>query len=69
MKADRDLILSRLGEVTLRVMAAEAERDDLIFDALDAGCSEREIGKAAGMSGPAVHYRKAMLRTSRGASR
>lgn len=59
MPTDRERTLARLAVVRDRLRAAEAERDDLIHEAIEQGCSEREIGKAAGMSGPAVHYRKA----------
>jgi hypothetical protein len=66
---DRAKVLSRLAVVRDNLLAAEAERDDLIFDALDHGCSEREVAVAAGMSGPAIHYRKAGLKLGKGAGR
>lgn len=56
---ERPDTLERLVKVTARWKAAACERDDLIDQALDEGFSERAIGAAAGISGPAVHQRKA----------
>lgn len=38
-----------------------ARKEELIDACINAGHSERAIGSAAGMSGPAIHYRKKKL--------
>jgi hypothetical protein len=51
-------VLSMLRLATLRKRRAEAAYDELIDRAIAEGHSEREIGRVAGISGPAVNQRK-----------
>lgn len=50
--------LAQLRRITQRIEQLRSRRDKLIDQAIDEGHSERVIGEAAGMSGPAIHYRK-----------
>lgn len=51
-------VLASLRAVVDELLELIPERDELIRQALDEGHSERKIGDAAGMSGPAIHQRK-----------
>lgn len=55
-------VLDRLKTISRRIRALSKERDQLIEQALNEGYSERVIGAAADMSGPAIHQRKDKLK-------
>lgn len=57
-----DQILDSLSTATERLADVKDEVDELIELAISKGISERRIGAAAGMSGPAIHQRKARKR-------
>lgn len=50
--------LDQLRQITRRLRTLAAQRDELIQQALREQHSERKIGEAADMSGPAIHQRK-----------
>lgn len=50
--------LRRLAAARDALAAAKAEHDSRISVALVVGCSERQVGRAAGMSGAAINQRK-----------
>lgn len=58
----RDDVLTELRYTARRLSAERFKRDDLIITAVQRGLTEREIGKAAGMSGPAINQRKQEMR-------
>jgi hypothetical protein len=51
-------LLHELGLISQQMMQLQARRDELIEQCIAAGHSERAIGEAAGVSGPAIHQRK-----------
>lgn len=54
--------LAELQQVTAWRDELTARREELINACIDAGHSERAIGRAAGISGPAIHQRKRWAR-------
>jgi hypothetical protein len=54
-------VLPRLRHVARVLGNAQEAYDQLLLQAIEAGLSEREIGRAAGISGPAVNQRKRAL--------
>lgn len=58
VRASRAAALKEVQRARAAFERAASRRDAAIQDAIDAGCSERNIGRAAGISGVAVHYRK-----------
>ena len=53
-----EMTLANLAQITENRRLAQASWERAIDAALAAGIPERKIGKAAGISGPAVHQRK-----------
>lgn len=56
--------LDRLAAATEAKEVAHAEWERLIAEAISEGHSERKIGRAAGITGVAIHFRKALLPTA-----
>jgi hypothetical protein len=54
--------LEQLKRASGQKLAWAAEQDRYIERAIAEGFSERTIGQAAGMSGPAISYRKKRLK-------
>lgn len=56
--------LIELRSVADALIVLERIRDDLIRASLSEGHSEREVGRAANVSGPAINQRKKAIRTA-----